>query len=92
MKRPWLFLSVATLVVGLVAAGVGVRSSLQRIFAQAELRAQRKAEGKTEAYLAEIESANRPAIIGLAVAGACSIGAIVAFAAHRRERRELRTS
>ena len=64
---------------------MGLEVSFRRIAAYAEIREQRKAEGKTEAHLAEVESVSSAAQLGLGVGALCFIGSIMAFVAHRRQ-------
>jgi NAD/NADP transhydrogenase beta subunit len=85
MKRAWLVAAALLFLLSIGSAMLGLHISFKRIAAYAEVREQRKTDGKTEAYLTEVESVNSPALLGLGTGAVCFVGSIMAFVAHRKQ-------
>jgi len=87
MKRPWLILSIVLLVLGLVAPIVGLDQFTKAALAYEKVREQRRAEGKTEAYLSEVEALNRLAFRGFGAGAFFIAGSITTFVIHRKKKK-----
>lgn len=87
MKRPWLILSIALLALGLAAPIVGLNQFTKAALAYEKVREERRAEGKTEAYLSEVEALNRPAFMGFGAGAVLIVGSITTFVIHKRKKK-----